>query len=296
MASLTIQETSRNILYAPYYLAIELLKSDPRAPAIRLITAPNTTSTIGAIVSGEADVTIGGLSRAEKEFDLDPANDLVSFGMGVHRDPAFLVANTPQPGFELRHLAGRRVGMPSRHKPAHMFLRHDLAQIGITDRDLDWVHTPDDAIAAAMLDAGTLDYAHTNSPLPPRDGPWHIVQSAAARGPTAYAVLFALRSRLPALRPAVERYLAALGEAERLIATRGRRVVLDELRSFFPSISEKMEAASELYERFRIWSPTPVIDRVAYDAVADPLLSNGYVATKRPYEVAVDNSLSGRAA
>jgi NitT/TauT family transport system substrate-binding protein len=284
-----IQETSRNVLYAPYYIALDILKQESGAPQVGLVTSATTTTTIDAMLTGGADFTFGGLSRAEKEFDIDPKRDMVSFGEGVARDPSYIAGRQKQPGFKITDLAGRRVGSFARQRPSHLFLRHDLAQAGIGENDLTWVPCPDDVTAARMLAADELDYAQANRAIPPGDLGWNIVQNRAERGPTSYGVMFGYRARVHALRPLLARYIKALAEAERAVADATADGVADLLAGYFPDRAAILPGC-HMYKEAGTWSRSPDVPLAGYDGVIDAVMADGYLAKRRPYEVAVDNA------
>src|SRR6201993_507842 len=106
--SVTLQESLRGLLYAPYYAALALGAYRSEGVEVTFVSAPTPAQAPGGLFAGTVDVAWGGPMRVMQMYETRADSDLVCFGEVVTRDPFLLVGREPHPEFRLADLYGER--------------------------------------------------------------------------------------------------------------------------------------------------------------------------------------------
>jgi len=140
----TLQESLRGLLYAPYYAALALGAYRQEGLTIDFVSASAPAEAPAGLFSGTVDVAWGGPMRVMQMYETRPDCDLVCFGEVVTRDPFLLIGREPNPDFTLADLYGKRVATVSEVPTPWLCLQEDLRRAGldpdalprITDRSM----------------------------------------------------------------------------------------------------------------------------------------------------------------
>ena len=141
---ITLQESLRGLLYAPYYAALALGAYRQEGVDVSFVSASTPADTAAGLLSGAVDVAWGGPMRVMQMYETRPDCDLVCFGEVVTRDPFLLIGREPNPDFTLADLYGKRVATVSEVPTPWLCLQEDLRRAGldpdalprITDRSM----------------------------------------------------------------------------------------------------------------------------------------------------------------
>jgi len=140
----SLQESLRGLLYAPYYAALALGAYRQEGVDVGFVSASSPADAAAGLLSGAVDVAWGGPMRVMQMYETRPDCDLVCFGEVVTRDPFLLIGREPNPDFTLADLYGKRVATVSEVPTPWLCLQEDLRRAGldpdalprITDRSM----------------------------------------------------------------------------------------------------------------------------------------------------------------
>ena len=94
---ITLQESLRGLLYAPYYAALALGAYRSEGVEVDLVSAPTPGQAPAGLFAGTVDVAWGGPMRIMQMYESRADCDLVCFGEVVTRDPFLLVEESRIP-------------------------------------------------------------------------------------------------------------------------------------------------------------------------------------------------------
>ena len=109
----TLQESLRGLLYAPYYAALALGAYRREGVTVDFVSATTPAEAPAGLFAGTVDVAWGGPMRVMQMYEGRADCDLVCFGEVVTRDPFLLIGRQPSPDFALADLYGKRVATVS---------------------------------------------------------------------------------------------------------------------------------------------------------------------------------------
>jgi NitT/TauT family transport system substrate-binding protein len=285
----SLQESLRGLLYAPYYAALALGAYRQEGVDVGFVSASSPADAAAGLLSGAVDVAWGGPMRVMQMYETRPDCDLVCFGEVVTRDPFLLIGREPNPDFTLADLYGKRVATVSEVPTPWLCLQEDLRRAGLdTDRSM--------ADAAAALRRGELDVLQLFEPFGEEliaAGDGHIWYAAAARGPTAYTSFYTRRRTLAARRDEMKRLVRGLYRTQKWLHGQPPEALANAVQGFFPSAAPTvLRDAVARYQALGIWGRNPILPRAGYDRLKAGLISGGFVRQGASFQAAVDNSLA----
>ena len=294
--SVTLQESLRGLLYAPYYAALALGAYRREGVAIDFVSATAPAEAPAGLFAGTVDVAWGGPMRVMQMYESRADCDLVCFGEVVTRDPFLLVGREPRPDFALADLYGKRVATVSEVPTPWLCLQEDLRRAGLDPEALPRIADRTMAENAAALRRGELDVVQLFEPFGEEliaTGEGHLWYAAAARGLTAYTSFYARRSVLAVRGDEMKKIVRGLYRTQKWLHTQPPEALADTVQSFFPSVpSTLLRAAVTRYRALGIWGRNPILPRAGYDRLKAGLVSGHFVKQGAPFEQAVDNSLA----
>ena len=293
---ITLQESLRGLLYAPYYAALALGAYRSEGVEVDLVSAPTPGQAPAGLFAGTVDVAWGGPMRVMQMYESRPDCDLVCFGEVVTRDPFLLVGREPHPDFALADLYGKRVATVSEVPTPWLCLQEDIRRVGLDPDGLP--RTADRTMAdnAAALRRGELDVVQLFEPFAEEliaSGAGHLWYAAAARGPTAYTSFYTRRNVIAARRHEMKGMVRGLYRTQKWLHTQPPEALADAVQSFFPNVpAALLRGAVARYRALGVWGRNPILPRNGYDRLKAGLVSGGFVKAGVPFEQAVDNSLA----
>jgi NitT/TauT family transport system substrate-binding protein len=293
---ITLQESLRGLLYAPYYAALALGAYRGEGIAVDFVSATSPAEAPAGLFAGTVDVAWGGPMRVMQMYESRADCDLVCFGEVVTRDPFLLIGREPRSDFALADLYGRRVATVSEVPTPWLCLQEDLRRAGLDPEALTRIADRTMADNAAALRRGELDVVQLFEPFAEEliaAGGGHLWYAAATRGPTAYTSFYTRRSVLAARREEFKKLVRGLYRTQKWLHAQPPEALADAVQSFFPSAPPALlRAAVERYRALGIWGRNPILPRAGYDRLKAGLLSGHFVKQGTPFERAVDNSLA----
>jgi NitT/TauT family transport system substrate-binding protein len=292
----TLQESLRGLLYAPYYAALALGAYRREGVAIDFVSATAPAEAPAGLFAGTVDVAWGGPMRVMQMYESRVDCDLVCFGEVVTRDPFLLIGREPRPDFALADLYGRRIATVSEVPTPWLCLQENLRRVGLDPDALPRIADQSMADNAAALRRGELDVVQLFEPFAEEliaAGEGHLWYAAATRGPTAYTSFYTRRSVLAARRDEMKKMVRGLYRTQKWLHTQPPEALADAVQSFFPSVPPTLlRAAVARYRTLGIWGRNPILPRAGYDRLKAGLVSGHFVKQGAPFEQAVDNSLA----
>ncbi|HUI34655.1 MAG TPA: ABC transporter substrate-binding protein [Stellaceae bacterium] len=292
---LKLFENYRFVLYAPFYAAHATGAYDAEGLDIELVLSPGPGRAEAALLAGEADVMWMGPIRIMKAHEQDPASPITAFAEVVCRDPFSLVGATPNPGFTLADLLGKRFASTSEVPTPWLCLEGDLRDAGIDPARLERIIGRTMQENVAGLATGDIDVAQLFEPfveLAVRGGA-HVWQPASARGRCSYTVFAATRQRLAAEPEPFRKMVRAIYKTQRWVQDQPPAAIADTIAAYFPALDRSVLAgALARYKAQGVWGTDPIQPEEGFDRLRRALLATGFLARAVPFADCVDNSLA----
>jgi NitT/TauT family transport system substrate-binding protein len=296
---ITLQETLRGVLYAPFYAALALGAYRREGVAIEFVSAPEPGRAADGLFDGTVDVAWGGPMRVMQAYDRRTDCDPVCFAEAVTRDPFFLIGREPRSDFMFADLYAKRVATVSEVPTPWLCLQEDLRRAGLDPDALPRVAHRAMADNAAALRRGEFDVVQLFQPFAEEliaAGDGHIWYAAATRGPTSYTSFYTRRSTLTARREELKKMVRALYRTQKWLHAGPPEALPEAVQSFFPTDSGPLlRSAITRYLDLGIWGHNPILPRGGYERLRAGLISASFVKQAAPFEQAVDNTLAEEA-
>ena len=300
---LRLFENYRFVLYAPFYAAHATGAYAAEGLEVELLPSPGPGRAEAALLAGEADVMWMGPIRIMKAHEQDAASPLVAFAEVVCRDPFSLVGATPNPGFRLADLLGKRFASTSEVPTPWLCLEGDLREAGIDPARLDRVIGRTMPEGVAGLHRGELDVAQLFEPFVeialratgPKAGA-HVWLPASARGLTSYTVFATTRQRLAADPEPFRRMARAIRKTQQWVQAQPPAALAAAISGYFPALDPAvLEGALARYKAQGVWAGNPVLPEEGFLRLQRALLSSGFLSRPVPFIDCADNSLAREA-
>jgi NitT/TauT family transport system substrate-binding protein len=292
---LKLLENYRFVLYAPFYAAHATGAYAAEGLEVELVPSLGPGRAEAALVAGEVDAMWMGPIRIMKAHELDAASPLTAFAEVVCRDPFSLVGATPNPGFRLADLLGKRFASTSEVPTPWLCLAGDLHAAGIDPARLERVigRTMPESVAA--LASGELEVAQLFEPfveMAVRQGA-HVWLPASARGRTSYTVFAATRARLDADPEPFRRMVRAIHRTQRWVEAQSAAGLAAAIAGYFPALDRAvLEGALARYQAQGVWGGDPILPEEGFDRLRSALLATGFLARSVAFADCVDNRLA----
>jgi NitT/TauT family transport system substrate-binding protein len=295
---LKLYENYRFVLYAPFYAAHATGAYGAEGLEVELLPSPGPGKAEAALLAGEADVMWMGPIRIMKAHEQDAASPLTAFAEIVCRDPFSLVGATPNPGFKLADLLGKRFASTSEVPTPWLCLEGDLREAGIDPARLDRLIGRSMPENVAGLTSGEIDVAQLFEPfveLAVRGGA-HVWLPASARGRTSYTVFATTRERLASDPEPFRRMARATYRTQKWVEAQTPQALADTIANYFPTLDRAvLTGALTRYKAQGVWGTDPILPEEGFDRLRRALLSSGFLVRTVPFADCVDNRLAEEA-
>jgi NitT/TauT family transport system substrate-binding protein len=295
---LKLFENYRFVLYAPFYAAHATGAYEAEGLQVEMLPSPGPGKAEAALLAGAADVMWMGPIRIMKAHDEDAGSPLTAFAEVVCRDPFSLIGATPNSGFKLADLLGKRFASTSEVPTPWLCLEADLRDAGIDPARLERLIGRTMPETVAGLRSGEIDVAQMFEPfveLGVRGGA-HVWLPASARGRTSYTVFATTRDRLAADPEPFRRMVRAIYRTQRWVETQTTQVLADTIADYFPALDRAvLTGALARYKAQAVWGTDPILPEEGFDRLRRALLASGFLARTVPFDDCVDNRLAKEA-
>jgi NitT/TauT family transport system substrate-binding protein len=292
---LRLFENYRFVLYAPFYAAHALGTYEAEGLEVELLPSPGPGRAEAALLAGEAEVMWMGPIRIMKAHEQDAASPITAFAEIVCRDPFSLVGATPNPGFRLADLLGKRFASVSEVPTPWLCLAGDLHTDGIDPARLERVIGRSMPENVAGLAGDEIDVAQLFEPyveMALRTGA-HVWLPASARGRTSYTVFATTRQRLAADPEPFRRMVRAIYKTQRWVQAHDAAELAELIADYFPALDRGvLTNALARYKTQGVWGTEPILPEEGFDQLRRALLATGFLSRTVPFEDCVANFLA----
>jgi NitT/TauT family transport system substrate-binding protein len=292
---LRLYENYRFVLYAPFYAAHALGAYADEGVEVELLPSPGPGRAEAALLAGEAEVMWMGPIRIMKAHERDIASPITAFAEVVCRDPFSLVGATPNPGFKLADLLGKRFASTSEVPTPWLCLEGDLREAGIDPARLERVIGRTMPENVAGLSASDIDVAQMFEPfveLAVRGGA-HVWRPASARGRTSYTVFATTKERLAADPEPFRRMVRAIYRTQKWVQANSPEALAELIASYFPALDRAvLTSALARYKAQGVWGTDPILSEEGFDRLQRALLASGFLSQSMRFADCVDNRLA----
>lgn len=290
--TVTLIENFRALFYAPFYAAFALNAWRTEGVDVRLQTSADPKKTLSTLTSGAGQVSWGGPMRLIHVRDQDPASDLVSFCEVVGRDPFYLLGRTPNPGFHMRDLAGKRLAVVTEVPTPWYCLQYDLRLADVALNQVPLAEGRSMPENVARLRAGEVDVIQVFEPFAQQvidQGIGHVWYTAASRGPATYTTLNTTRAFIARDPDTALNMTRAMYRTQQWIATHDARELAALVGSYFPDVPASTRAVCfDGYKASGTWNTDPIQQRAGFDWLRDAMLACGAIKRRVAYDDLAD--------
>ena len=289
---ITLIENFRAVFYAPFYAPIALGAYEAEGLQVNLKMSGDAAHTAASLIAGDGDVSWGGPLRLMFALEKNPGAGAVAFCEAVGRDPFFLLAREPNPGFQLKDLLGKKVATVSEVPTPWMCLQQDLRLAGIAPEKIQRIPERSMAENVAALRSGEADVIQVFHPFGGRlvyEGAAHVWYAAANRGLVSYTTLNTTRQFAERNPEVLVKMCRAMYRTLEWIGTHDGRELAELLASYLPDVPAPiLTACFRNYKSLGLWNRTPILQREGFEWLRDAALAAGLMQKKFSYEECVD--------
>lgn len=264
----------------PIWLAEDLGLFDKHGLDVRVIHARGATP-VQATVSGT--VEFGHYAGAQAVVANLNGSDLMFVAAQTNYAVLSVWTKKDAPMKSLADLAGKTIALGAPASASHTTMRLTLRKVGITEKDVKFMHHGSQPELFVSLDKGLADAAVSSAPRP---GYHELVNLAAQKIPLLQGAIVVRRAYLQAQRPIVMSFVKAFVESMNLIKQKPEIAIA----SLVKHLKVRQDFAKEAYQSFApVWEEAPYVKAESVQTVLD-LQPKDLVKDITP-ERYIDNSL-----
>jgi NitT/TauT family transport system substrate-binding protein len=280
------------VFYAPFYAPIALGAYEAEGLEVNLKMSRDAAHTASSLIAGEGEVSWGGPLRLMLALEKNPGAGAIAFCEAVGRDPFFLLARKPNPGFQLKDLLGKKLSIVNEVPTPWMCLQHDLRLAGIAPEKIQRIPERSMSESVAALRSGEADVIQVFQPFGAslvREGVAHVWYAAANRGPVSYTTLNTTRNFAEKNPEVLRKICRAMYRTLKWIAAHDGADLADLLASWLPDVPKPVLADSyRTYKAIGLWNRTPIQQREGFEWLRDAGLATGLLKRKFAYGECAD--------
>ena len=295
MKTITVNEVTRSVFYAPQYVAINNGYFEENGMKIELSTGQGADAVMTAVLSGQCDIGFAGPEASIYVYNEGKEDYTQVFAQMTKRDGSFLVAKEDTDNFSWQDLKGKTVIPGRKGGVPYMTLEYVLKKNGINPQtDL----TLDDSIKfdlmAGAFSSGDAEYVTLFEPtasLTEKEGKGYVVASVGeASGEIPYTAYFAKKSYIENNEDTIQKFTNAIYKGQQYVKEHTSTEIAEVIQSFFPDTDiEQLANAVQSYKDIDAWNETPVLKEEAYHRLEEVMTMAGELQEKAPYEKVINN-------
>ena len=295
MKTITVNEVTRSVFYAPQYVAINNGYFEENGMKIELSTGQGADAVMTAVLSGQCDIGFAGPEASIYVYNEGKEDYTQVFAQMTKRDGSFLVAKEDTDNFSWQDLKGKTVIPGRKGGVPYMTLEYVLKENGINpETDL----TLDDSIKfdlmAGAFSSGDAEYVTLFEPtasLTEKEGKGYVVASVGeASGEIPYTAYFAKKSYIENNEDTIQKFTNAIYKGQQYVKEHTSTEIAEVIQSFFPDTDiEQLANAVQSYKDIDAWNETPVLKEEAYHRLEEVMTMAGELQEKAPYEKVINN-------
>ncbi len=295
MKTITVNEVTRSVFYAPQYVAINNGYFEENGMKIELSTGQGADAVMTAVLSGQCDIGFAGPEASIYVYNEGKEDYTQVFAQMTKRDGSLLISRTDTNNFSWQDLKGKTVIPGRKGGVPYMTLEYVLKKNGINPQtDL----TLDDSIKfdlmAGAFSSGDAEYVTLFEPtasLTEKEGKGYVVASVGeASGEIPYTAYFAKKSYIENNEDTIQKFTNAIYKGQQYVKEHTSTEIAEVIQSFFPDTDiEQLANAVQSYKDIDAWNETPVLKEEAYHRLEEVMTMAGELQEKAPYEKVINN-------
>lgn len=158
-----VAEGSRSFTVMPLYIAMDAGYFAEQGLSVDLVTMKGGPAAVGALLSGDVDVTFSVVETAIKMRG--QGKDLRVAALMQDKNPSVLVVPATSPAKSLADLKGKKIGVTATGSLTDLVIRNYIRRLGLPSEDFEIVGLGSGATVAAALERGLIHAAVTFTPF-----------------------------------------------------------------------------------------------------------------------------------
>lgn len=299
MRRLRVTEPFRSLFYAPQFVALHGGHFSGEGIEVTVQTAGGGISTVGALLDGTTEISLGGLMRSFELADRD-GGILVHFAEVNSRNGFFFLSREPRPRFQWSDLGGTTVIDFAEAPTPWQCLLAVLRRHGVDPARVTIIRDLSGSDAVAAFRAGRGDFLQQGQPVTEEllaEGAAHLVASMGeATGPVPFSSYMTTPKFLKTEPDVILRFTRALYRAQSWMASHTAREIARVIAPAFPEIEPEIRTrVIDRYLKQGTWACDPVLRKQGFDYLQQILLGGGFIKRRHRYEELVDAEIAERA-
>lgn len=297
-----LSEVTHSLFYTPQYLALALGYFDEEGLTVEITNGSGADNVMTALLTNEADIGLMGCESNIYVFLQGKKDYPKVIGQLTKRDGSFLVARTDISNFNYQNiqnttvLMGRKGGMPA------MILQYVLNNKGYENgKNITMDYSIQFGALAPAFSGGNGDFVPLFEPTASqlvKEGKGYIVSAIGMdSGEIPYTCYTATTSFLKNNAHKAEKFLRAVWKGTQYALTHSAEDCARLVARYFEGTSlDLITSAVSNYQKFDVWTTSPVTDKVAFERIQDIMQNAGELSTRVDYDAIVDNTYANKIA
>lgn len=293
-----LNEVTHSLFYTPQYLALALGYFDEYGLKVEITNGSGADNVMTALLTNEADIGLMGC-EANIYVYLQGKKDYPRvIGQLTKRDGSFLVGREKVENFNYENidnstvLMGRTGGMPA------MILQYVLNNKGyFNGENITMDYSIQFGALAPAFTGGTGDYVPLFEPAASqlvKEGKGYILSAIGMdSGEIPYTCYSATTEFIEKHPEKASNFLKAVWRGKEYVSTHSAEDCAKLVAPYFEGTTlDLITSAIANYQKFDVWTDTPVTDKAAFERIQD-IMENAKELSKRvSYDVIVDNTIA----
>ena len=295
LTTITVNEVTRSVFYAPQYVAIALGYFEENGLEIDLSTGQGADNVMTAVLAGQSDIGFAGPEASIYVYNEGKEDHTQVFAQLTKTDGSFLVSREPNEDFKWTDLKGKTVIPGRKGGVPYMTFEYVLKQNGLNpETDL----VLDDSIKfdlmAGAFAGGNADYVTLFEPTASsteKQGLGYVVASVGeAAGEIPYTAYFAKKSYIQDNEDLIQKFTNAIYKGQKWANEHTSLEIAEKIVKFFPDTEvSDLETSIQSYKDINAWSINPVLTEESFNRLQDVMEEAGELAKRADYSAVVNN-------
>ena len=300
MTTISLNEVTRSVFYAPQYVAISNGYFKDENLDIEITTGQGADKVMTAVLAGQSDIGFAGPEAAIYVYNEGKEDYIEVFAQMTKRDGSFLVSRNENGNFKWTDLKGSTIIPGRKGGVPYMTFEYVLKQNGLdTENDLILDDSIKFDLMAGAFAGGTADYVTLFEPtasMTEAQGKGYIVASVGEEaGEIPYTAYFAKKSYIKDNPEIIQGFTNAVYKGQVWVQEHTAREIAEKIQGFFPDTDLDMLTSSiQRYKDIDAWNKTPVLEEEAFNRLQTVMQTAGELSEKAPYEIIVNNEFAKR--
>jgi NitT/TauT family transport system substrate-binding protein len=288
MDTVRIIQRFHSLFYTPQFVTLHLGVLDQEELRVEVVTAESSADLNAKLLSGEADLGLGGPIRTLELADQGSPSWPISIIEVNSRDGFFVLGRGPQPRFQWADLMGSRFIRFAEAPTPWLCLQQVLRSYGIDIDAIKLMTNVPTPQAVGMFLRGEADYLEQGQPVVERLVHSGRASIVASEGEAVGALPFSAYLTMPAYAAGhadvLHRFTRAFYRAQQWIVQHSAEEISQLIALSFPDIEPALHTrAVARYLEQHTWAPDPWLREEGFHYLQDILLGGGLISQRYPY-------------